>query len=208
MFTILFSSFLNVDPDPTGKTPFDYGFPGLVMYATGMGTVNAAIFFAGEKKTGMLERLDTMPTGRKNLFIGILLSESIFISIQLGIMFVVGYGFIGVYFESFLSLLVGFFVSLLYGISSVGIGIMIASVSKTPETANGLSMMYYMPIIFISGSMFPFESPIVYFTPPYWAKQIYMQLTVMGHGFNESLYSSSLIGVSAEALAITLWGPL
>ena len=54
----------------------------------------------------------------------------------------------------------------------------------------------------------PFESPIVYFTPPYWAKQIYLQLTVMGDGFNDSLYSSSLIGVGAETIPISLLGGL
>ena len=49
----------------------------------------------------------------------------------------------------------------------------------------------------------PFESPIVYFTPPVWVKQIILQLTVLGHGLNNNLYSGSLIGSSTEVIPIT-----
>ena len=54
----------------------------------------------------------------------------------------------------------------------------------------------------------PFESPIVYFTPPFWAKQIFLQLTVLGHGLSDNLYSSSLIGSSAEVIPINILGGL
>jgi len=52
--------------------------------------------------------------------------------------------------------------------------------------------------------MVPFESPIVFFTPPFWAKQLFLQLTVLGDGFGDLLYSGSLIGVSSEIIPITL----
>jgi ABC-type transport system involved in multi-copper enzyme maturation permease subunit len=54
----------------------------------------------------------------------------------------------------------------------------------------------------------PFDSPIVYFTPPFWAKQVFLQIVVMGHGLGENLYSSSLIGSSAEVIPISLLGGL
>ena len=190
MFVVMLYFFLPTEVDPVGMTPYDYVFPGLVIYATGMGTVSSAIMFATDKKTGMLERLDAMPTGRKNIFLGTMLSETVFITIQILIMFVVGYGILGVYFESVFSLFTGFFMAFLFGISSVGIGIIIASFSKTPEAANGLSMMYIMPVLYASGTFFPFESVIVYFTPPYWFKQVFVQLTTLGHGIGESIYSS------------------
>ncbi len=206
MFTFLFYFILGSQGISNGLSSFDYGFPGMIIYATSVGTVSAAIGFASDKSSGMLERLDTMPTGRKNVFLGSLISESITLTLQIIIMFVLGYVILGVYFNNLLGLLIGFLVSLLFGISAVGMGIIIASVSKTPQIANGFSLMYYLPILFISGSLMPFESPIVYFTPPYWAKQVYMQITVMGHGLEEQLYSSSLIGYTAEAIPIPIWG--
>ena len=208
MFTIMFYFMLGTEELPSGKTAFDYGFPGMITYATAIGTMNAAIMFAGERSSGMLSRLDTMPTGRKNMFLGALISESIFLSLQIIIMFVIGYAILGLYFESPLALLFGFLIAVLFGISSVGLGIIIASMSKTVEIANAFSLLFFMVIIFLSGSLMPFDSPIVYFTPPFWAKQVYLQIVVMGHGLGENLYSSSLIGSSAEIIPISLLGGL
>ena len=208
MFTIIFYFMLGTEELPSGKTAFDYSFPGMIMYATGIGIMNAAIMFAGEKGSGMLSRLDTMPTGRKNMFLGALISESILLSLQIIIMFVIGYAILGLYFESPLALFFGFLVAVLFGISSVGLGIIIASMSKTVDIANAFSLMFFMLLIFLSGSLMPFDSPIVYFTPPFWAKQVFLQIVVMGHGLGESMYSSSLIGYSAEIIPISLLGGL
>jgi ABC-type transport system involved in multi-copper enzyme maturation permease subunit len=203
MYTLLFYFFL-------GRDIFQYSFPGMIIYITAAGTTSAAISFAADKTSGMLERLDTMPTGRKNLFLGALLSDTLIISLQIIIMFVLGYGVLQVPFKGFLELLIGFFIALLFGISAVGIGIIISSIAKTPEIANAIALFYYLPILFLSGSLMPFESVIVYFTPPYWAKQVFLQITVMGDGLLDPLYSSSLFGPTgtAQPLPITLLGGL
>jgi len=208
MFTIMFYFIFGHEEDPTGRTYFDYGFPGMIIYAIGLGTMNAAIMFAGEKNSGMLTRLDTMPTGRRNLFLGALISESLFLMFQIIIMFIIGYVFLGLYYQGPLELIFGFLIAVLFGISSVGVGIMIASISKNVQVATAFSLLVFMIFIFLSGSLMPFESPIVYFMPPYWAKQIYLQLTVLGHGLNDNLYSSSLIGTGAETIPITILGGL
>ncbi len=126
--------------------------------------------------------------------------------IQIIILFIFGYVILGAYFESINALFIGFLITVLFGISSVGLGIIIASFSKTPEIANGFSLTIFLVLIFISGSLIPFESIIVYFTPPFWAKQVYLQVTLLGHEFNDKLYSSSLIGYSAKTISIPLWG--
>ena len=201
MFTLLFYFFL-------GREEFQYGFPGMIIYTTAAGTTSAAISFAVDKTSGMLERLDTMPTGRNNLFLGALLSETFMISLQIIIMFILGYGVLQVPFKGIFELFIGFFIAVLFGISSVGIGIIISGIAKTPEIANAISLFYYMPILFLSGSLWPFESVIVFFTPPYWAKQIFLQITVLGDNLFDLLYNSSLIGYTAQQIPITLLGGL
>jgi ABC-type transport system involved in multi-copper enzyme maturation permease subunit len=201
MFTLLFYFFI-------GREEFQYGFPGMIIYTTAAGTTSAAISFAVDKSSGMLERLDTMPTGRKNLFLGALLSETFIISLQIIIMFILGYVILQVPFKGILELIIGFFIAILFGISSVGIGIIISGIAKTPEIANAIALFYYMPVLFLSGSLWPFESIIVFFTPPYWAKQIFLQITVLGDGLLDNLYNSSLIGATAEQIPITLIGGL
>src|SRR4030043_1133296 len=94
MFTVIFYFvFSNMEvqgPSPGPQNAFDYGFPGMIIYATGLLCNSAAIFFANGKKNGMLERLDTMPVGRKNIFIGGLLAETWFVILQILIMFGLG----------------------------------------------------------------------------------------------------------------------
>lgn len=209
MFTIMFYFMFGSEKDPvTGLTDFDYGFSGMIIYAIGVGTMNSAIMFAQDKGSGMLDRLDTMPTGRKNMFLGALISESLFLMLQIVIMFFIGYVILGLHIEGPLELFLGFIIAVVFGISAVGLGIMISSVSKTIEIANAASLLVFMVLIFLSGSMVPFESPIVFFTPHFWAKQLYLQLTVLGNGFGDLLYSGSLIGVTSETIPIPLWGGL
>jgi ABC-type transport system involved in cytochrome c biogenesis permease component len=203
MFTLMFYIFL-------GRDIFQYSFPGMIVYTTAAGTQSSAISFAADKTSGMLERLDTMPTGRKNLFIGAVLSDTFVISLQIIVMFILGYVILQIPFIGFFELFIGFFIALLFGISAVGIGIIIAGIAKTPEIANAIALFYYLPILYLSGSLMPFESPIVFFTPPFWAKQIFLQITVLGHGLNDPLYSSSLFGPTgtAQPLPISLLGGL
>ncbi|MFX1314157.1 MAG: ABC transporter permease [Promethearchaeota archaeon] len=198
MFTLIFYFFL-------GAENFSYAFPGMIIYATAAGTTSSAISFAVDKTSGMLERLDTMPTGRKNIFLGALLSETIVISLQIIIIFILGYIVLQVSYKGIFELLIGFLIAVLFGISSVGIGIIIAGIAKTADIANAVSLFYYLPILFLSGSLMPFESPIVYFTPPYWTKQIYLQITVLGDSLTDNLWSSSLIGLTATELPIPIW---
>ncbi|MFQ6124057.1 MAG: ABC transporter permease [Candidatus Heimdallarchaeota archaeon] len=209
MFTVIFYLMFGMDPiEGTDFVTYDISFPGMVIYATGLSCVSASIFFATEKKEGMLERLDSMPIGRKNLFLGFVLAESLFAVLSTIIIFLIGYGGMQVYFDSVWALIIGFTLAVIFGIQSVGIGIIIASFSKSGEAANGISMIYYMPVIFASGALIPFESSIVYATPPYWAKQVYFQLTVLGHSLSDEMYSSSLIGMTVEPICIPLWGGL
>ncbi|KKM85830.1 hypothetical protein LCGC14_1285110 [marine sediment metagenome] len=208
MFTFMFYFMFGTTETPSGKTAYDYAFPGMIIYATGIGTMNAAIMFAEEKNSGMLDRLDTMPTGRKNIFLGALISESLFLTFQIAIMFMIGYVVLGLYFTSALALFFGFLIAVMFGISSVGLGIIIASVSKSVEIANAFSLIIFMLLIFMSGSLIPFDSPIVYFTPPFWAKQLFLQITVLGHGFNENLYSGSFIEDGSKITPISLGGGL
>jgi ABC-type transport system involved in multi-copper enzyme maturation permease subunit len=207
MFTVIFYFMFGTQEIPSTQwTIYDFAFPGLVIYATGALTVSSAIYFANEKSKGMLERLDTMPIGRKNTFLGFIIAESLFGVVSITVMFLIGYGFMQLYFINPGALIFGLLVALLFGIQSVGIGIILAAFAKSPESANGLAMIYYIPVIFASGSIVPFDSPIVYVLPPFWAKQVYLQLTVFGDSLTDMMTNGS--SYPAQAIGIPLWGGL
>lgn len=194
-------------PNINGKTSFDVSFPGIVVYTIGTATITSAVMFSLGKKNGTLELLDTMPIGRANLFVGAMISEAIFMQLQLIIIFIFGYGVFGAHLELNM-FFIAYLIAMVYGIGAIGLGLIIASLVKTPQAANGFGMMYLMTLMFASGSFFPIESVVVYFTPQYWVKQVYLQLTVLGNSFSEQMYSGSLVGYTSEPISIPLWGGL
>lgn len=208
MITVIISLVFNQSIPHTTLHQFDYAFPGMAIYASGMIITNAAITFANEKKNGLLERFDTMPIGRKNIFLGGLLADTAFVIIAAVLIFVIGYVFIGVYYKDLASLFLGFAIAVTFGIQFAGLGILFAAFSKGPEAASGAATIISMMMIFLSGCFFPFESDVVYFMPPYWAKQIFLQISVFGDSLTDPMYSSSLIGDTATKLPIPLWGGL
>jgi ABC-2 type transport system permease protein len=180
-----------------GLSTFDVEFPGIVVYTVGMAIIGSAVMFASAKKSGILERMDTMPIGRANLFVGAIISETIFMNLQLIIVFGTGYGIMGAHFESWSSIGIGYFIALVFGIGAIGLGILIACFANSSESANGFGMCVHFPLMFASGSFFPFEANIVYATPHFWVKQVYLQFTVLGDSLLDKIQSSSLIGYSA-----------
>ncbi|MBY9006493.1 MAG: ABC transporter permease [Candidatus Lokiarchaeota archaeon] len=190
-----------------GLTAFDVEFPGIVVYTIGMSTVTSAVMFSMSKKNGTLERIDSMPVSRGNVFLGAVLSETIFMNLQLIIVFVFGYGVLGAHFE--LAMLpLGYMFAMIYGVGAIGLGIIIASFLRSPEAANGFGMLTHMTLMFISGAFFPLDNNGVFFTPQYWIKQVYLQLTVVGNSFSDLMYRGSIILPTSNATAMPIWGGL
>lgn len=187
-----------------GMEVFDVEFPGIVVYTIGMSTVTSAVMFAMSKKNRTLERIDTMPVSRGNVFLGAVMSETIFMNLQLVLIFGVGYGILGAHFE--LAMLpIGYLLAMIYGIGAIGLGLFIASIFQSPEAANGFGMLSHMSLMFVSGAFFPLDNPGVFFTPQYWIKQVYLQLTVFGDSLSDMMYSGTIITPLSEATIVSIW---
>ncbi len=211
MFTLMFYFTFGQMETAPGWTVFDTGISGMLIYAASFGTSSAATTFAEEKQKGTLLRLDTTPVGRARIFLGSLLSEAVFMVIQLGIMLVLAYGVLGLQWHDYNvgRLVAGFAIMLVFALSTIGIGIIISAYAKTVDAAVGLAMMYIMPIIFLSGSMNPFASEVQYFMPPFWANALYRQVVVLGHDFWTGFVQvTSANPFVEEYLPVPLWGAL
>jgi ABC-type transport system involved in multi-copper enzyme maturation permease subunit len=209
MFTFLFYFLFGTEDIGGGYTIFDIAISGMLIYAASFGTINAAGSLTEEKHNGTLMRLDTTSTKRSTVFLATVLSESVFLTIQIIVMFIVGYVVLGLHWfnDNPLLLIVGFFIILIYGVSTLGIGIIISAYAKTAEASVGLSLMYVMPITFLSGAFYPFASNIQYFLPPFWANAIYRQVVVLGYdffsGFIQIPNANPLV---LEYTVIPIWG--
>ncbi|MFX0032103.1 MAG: ABC transporter permease [Candidatus Hodarchaeota archaeon] len=219
IFTFVFYFIFGSQEIISGVSIFTLSISGLLIYTASFGTINTAVVFCSEKQTGTLVRIDTTPCKRSHIFIGTLLSESVFLMIQLIIMFIVGYGILrlkwgydittGVFHLDLSLLIIGFIIIFIFGLSTLGLGIIISAYAKTIEAGLGISMVYVMPVLFLSGVMIPFENPIVYVFPPFWANQFYLQVVVLGHNlWTDPLLSNSDNIFNAGVTNIPLWGAL
>jgi ABC-type transport system involved in cytochrome c biogenesis permease component len=187
-----------------GLTVFDVEFPGIVVYTIGISSVSSAVMFAMSRVDGTLERIDSMPVSRGNVFLGAVISETVFMNLQLILVFGFGYGILGAHFELAMMPL-GYLLAMIFGIGSIGLGLIIASFLGSPEGANGIAMLTHMSLMFISGSFFPLDNAGVFFTPQYWFKQVYLQLTVVGDFFTDLLYSGTVILPTSKASVFPIW---
>ncbi|MHA2295679.1 MAG: ABC transporter permease [Candidatus Hodarchaeales archaeon] len=209
LFTVLFYFMFKPMTVSNGMNVFDLATSGMLIYAASFGTINAATSLTTEKDRLTLIRLDTTPVGRTKIFIGTLLSESVFLIAQLVLMFVISYGLLGAqwYQRNLALLVIGFIIIFIFGLSTLGMGIIISAYAKSANSAVGLSMMYVMPILFLSGSMIPFESPIVYLCPPFWANQIYQQVVILGDNIlSDGLRINAYNIFEAGFSSLPLWG--
>ena len=207
VFTVLFFFMFGSQDIETmsGWVVFDFAIAGMLVYAASFGTINAASAFSYEKHQGTLIRLDTTPIGRDKIFIGTLVSEAVILIIQLIIMFIIGYVVMQLRWHDYNIglLLIGFIIMFIFGLSTLGLGIIISAYAKSEDTAVGIAMMYALPTTFLSGAMIPFESAIVYAFPPYYAFQIYTQVVINGENFwTTNLMSNTGTGYTS----LPLWG--
>ncbi|MBN2152950.1 MAG: ABC transporter permease [Candidatus Lokiarchaeota archaeon] len=211
MFTLMFYFAFGTNEIMPGWTIYDTAISGMMIYAASFGTSSAATSLSDEKQHGTLLRLDTTPVGRSRLFVGTLLSEAVFMVIQLGIMVVLAYGVLGLRWHDYDAgrLVAGYLIMLVFGLSTIGVGIIISAYAKSVDAAVGISMMYIMPVIFLSGAMTPFASEVQYFLPPFWANALYRQVVVLGHDFwTGAVQATSTNPFVEEFLPVPLWGAM
>jgi ABC-2 type transport system permease protein len=163
--------------------------PGLIAYACIFIIMTIAQSFTSERQEGLLKRMSTTPMTSSE-FIGSQIITNMLIAIlQVVIVFVmavlVGFKPEGGIGAIFLALPV----IALFSLSSVGLGLITATVSKTPEAATGVSFVFILPQMFF-GTFIPITDTtrqIAMFMPSYYVVDA---LTLI---FNGSWTSASVL---------------
>jgi ABC-2 type transport system permease protein len=149
--------------------------PGLAgMILLFVGTVITSLGVVRERQSGTLEQLAVMPFRPRDVFLGKVVPYFLVASLDLAIVVVAGTLLFHVPFRgSILTLALG---SLLFLFVTLGMGVLISSVSQNQGQAIQLAMMTLLPQILLSGLIFPLRSmaagvrwigyllPLTYFT--------------------------------------------
>lgn len=148
------------------------GLAGLILLF--IGTVITSLGVVRERQAGTLEQLAVMPLRPRDVFLGKITPYFLVASVDLAVVLGIGVVLFDVPFRgSPLLLVLG---SLLFLFVTLGVGVLISSVSQNQGQAIQLAMMTLLPQVLLSGLIFPLSSmpagvrwiayvlPLTYFT--------------------------------------------
>jgi ABC-2 type transport system permease protein len=148
------------------------GLAGLILLFVGM--VITSLGVVRERQAGTLEQLAVMPLRPRDVFLGKIAPYFLVAAVDLAIVVSVGVALFSVPFRG--SVLVFGLGALLFLFVTLGMGVLISSVSQTQGQAIQLAIMAMLPQIMLSGLIFPLSSmaagvrwigyllPLTYFT--------------------------------------------
>jgi ABC-2 type transport system permease protein len=181
----------------------DFMIPGIVALLLLVVTTNlSAMAIVREKEVGTLEQLNVTPLARWELIAGKLLPYALIGIIDVILVLVVAIFWFQVPMRGSIPLLFG--MSLIYLLSTLGLGLFISSISNTQQQAMLTTTFFFlMPMIYLSGFVFPIENmpawiqPATYLIPLRYFLVIVRGIFLKGVGL-ETLWP--------QAVALLAWG--
>jgi ABC-2 type transport system permease protein len=143
-----------------GLKTSDIMIPGLAgVILVFVGTVITSLGVVRERQAGTLEQLAVMPLRPADVYLGKVLPYFAVATVDLAIVLAVGVAVFGVPFRG--SAAVFGLGALLFVFVTLGLGVLISSVSQTQGQAIQLAIMTLLPQILLSGLIFPLTSMVV-----------------------------------------------
>ena len=182
------------------------GLAGLILLFVGM--VITSLGVVRERQAGTLEQLAVMPLRPRDVFLGKIAPYFLVAALDLAIVVALGVALFAVPFRG--SVLVFGLGALLFLFVTLGMGVLISSVSQTQGQAIQLAIMVMLPQIMLSGLIFPLSSmaagvrwlgyilPLTYFTQI--ARGVMLRGAPIGALWHSFAYLA-LIGVIVTGLA-------
>ncbi len=140
-----------------GLTTADIMIPGLCgVILVFIGTIITSLGVVRERQTGTLEQLAVMPLRPRDVFLGKIVPYFVVACVDLAIVLAIGVAVFGVPFRG--SYAVFGLGALLFLFVTLGLGVLISSVSENQGQAIQLSVMVMLPQVLLSGLIFPLSS--------------------------------------------------
>jgi ABC-2 type transport system permease protein len=181
----------------------DFMIPGVIALLLLVVTTNlSSMGIVREKELGTLEQLNVTPLRRWELIVGKLLPYALIGIIDVALVLAVAVWWFEVPMRG--SPLLLFAMTLVYLMSTLGLGLFVSTISATQQQAMMTTTFFFlMPMVLLSGFVFPIENmpeviqPFTYLLPLRYFLVILRSIFLKGVGL-ETFWP--------QALALTLWG--
>lgn len=188
----------------------DYFVPGIMANVVLIATmILVAMTVVRERELGTLERLMVTPLARLEFIIGKLLPVALIGLFDVALVSAVAVGWFGVPFRGDpLALLLG---SMLYLMSTLGMGLLISSYASTQQQAMLTAFFFLMPMVILSGFAFPIRNmpdwiqAVTYLDPLRYYLVVIRDLFLKGGGIGSHPFEYGMMALlGSTALGLSL----
>jgi len=180
--------------------------PGLIVYAVIFLIMTIAQSFSSERQQGLLKRLNTTPMTSAEFMGSQIITHMLISIVQVVVVITLAY-LLGFKPNSGIEgILLALPVVAIFALSSVGLGLITATVSKTPEVATGLSFIFILPMMFF-GTFIPITSTtrqIANFIPSHYLVNA-LKMIFEGNWMNTNIILD-LIVISTVSILVVVVG--
>jgi ABC-2 type transport system permease protein len=175
-----------------------------------VGTLITSLGVVRERQTGTLEQLAVMPFRPRDVFVGKIAPYFVVATLDMAVILAVGTSLFDVPFRG--SLPVFSLGALLFLFVTLGLGVLVSSVSENQGQAIQLAMLILLPQVLLSGMIFPLESMaasirwIAYVLPLTYFIEIARAVMIRGAPLDSVVFPMAMLGVlgiSVFTLAVT-----
>ena len=202
--------FLFAFSDPEMGMDVNSLVPGLIVYAVIFLIMTIAQSFSSERQEGLLRRLNTTPMTSAEFMGSQIITNMLISTVQVIIVIVLAF-LLGFNPSSGIGgALLALPVVALFALSSVGLGLITATISKTPEAATGISFIFILPQMFF-GTFVPISSTteqIATFVPSYYvvdALKLIFERNLMNPSILLDLSVISIVSILIVLIGIFLF---
>jgi len=198
--------FLFAFSDPEMGMDINSVVPGLIVYAVIFLIMTIAQSFSSERQEGLLKRLNTTPMTSTEFMGSQIITHMLISIVQVIVVITLAY-FLGFRPQSGIEgILLALPVVAIFALSSVGLGLITATISKTPEAATGISFIFILPMMFF-GTFIPITSTtqqIASFIPSYYLVDA-LKLIFEGDWMNTNILLDLTV-ISIVSIIVVLFG--
>ena len=160
-------------------TVFDIMAPGFIIAGVTICISQLASHFAEEKETGTLKRLSTTPVARRNILLSGMFSQLIINAVQVALLMILLMLF-GAYFAPGVNIMLLILIPLLFAFTCLGLGLLLATFTKSQSSAGGLAWFIILPLQFLGGVFFEMDNPVSQYIPTSYAVHAMRLIMVSG----------------------------
>ena len=184
------------------------GLAGLILLFVGV--VITSLGVVKERQAGTMEQLAVMPLRPRDVFVGKIAPYFVVAAIDMAVVLVIGTVLFDVPFNgSVLPLATG---AVLFLFVTLGLGVLISSVSENQGQAIQLALMTLLPQVMLSGIIFPLDSMgagvrwIGYLLPLSYFNLVAKGVVVRGAGFSDLLLPMAVLaGMGLVIFGAAVW---